>query len=187
MVISLPKSNSLNETIILFSTTKGFKQLQFLQSSMKIGIYNMRWATKAMGAVLGFSVNVQTGANTLYFILITRFSFLFYFTRSLHFTPGLQSAVCILPSVCILRPVCSLQSAVCSLRFTLIDIETHFKSTETFLYTHFSSCHPLTGKKRVSSRAKHLDFPEQTPLKRNSKLKSCILEHILSNEDIQKA
>ena len=44
---------------------------------------------------------------------------LFYFILSLHFTPGLQSAVCILPSVCILPPVCSLQSAVCSLRFTL--------------------------------------------------------------------
>ena len=27
-------------------------------------------------------------------------------------------------------------------------IETHFKSTETFLYTHFSSCHPLLSAKK---------------------------------------
>ena len=44
------------------------------------------------------------------FILITRFSLLFYFTLSLHFIAGLQSAVCILPSVC-------------SLRFTLTECE----------------------------------------------------------------
>ena len=45
---------------------------------------------------------------------------------SLHFTPGLQSAVCILPSVCILPQVCSLQSAVCSLRFTLTECSLYF-------------------------------------------------------------
>ena len=35
-------------------------------------------------------------------------------------------------------------------RFTeksILDIETHFKPTETFQYTHFSSCHPLGVKK----------------------------------------
>ena len=58
--------------------------------------------------------------RTLFILSVTRvLSLLFYFILSLHFTPGLQSAVCILPSVCILPPVCSLQSAVCSLRFTL--------------------------------------------------------------------
>ena len=30
---------------------------------------------------------------------------------------------------------------------SILDIETHFKPTETFQYTHFSSCHPLGVKK----------------------------------------
>ena len=32
---------------------------------------------------------------------------------------------------------------------SILDIETHFKPTETFQYTHFSSCHPLGVKKRL--------------------------------------
>ena len=29
----------------------------------------------------------------------------------------------------------------------ILDVQTHFKATETFQYTHFSSCHPLSVKK----------------------------------------
>ena len=28
----------------------------------------------------------------------------------------------------------------------ILDLQTHFKATETFQYTHFSSCHPLNCK-----------------------------------------
>ena len=28
----------------------------------------------------------------------------------------------------------------------ILDVQTHFKATETFQYTHFSSCHPLSVK-----------------------------------------
>ena len=30
----------------------------------------------------------------------------------------------------------------------VLDVRTHFNPTETFQYTHFSSCHPPTGVKR---------------------------------------
>ena len=29
----------------------------------------------------------------------------------------------------------------------ILDVETHFKPTETFQYTHFSSCHPFSVNK----------------------------------------
>ena len=29
----------------------------------------------------------------------------------------------------------------------ILDVQTHFKPTETFQYTHFSSCHPLSINK----------------------------------------
>ena len=29
----------------------------------------------------------------------------------------------------------------------ILDVQTHFKAAETFQYTHFSSCHPLSVKK----------------------------------------
>ena len=29
----------------------------------------------------------------------------------------------------------------------VLAVQTHFKDTETFQYTHFSSCHPLSVKK----------------------------------------
>ena len=39
----------------------------------------------------------------------------------------------------------------------ILDIQTHFKATETFQYTHFSSCHPLSIKKGFIKReALHL-------------------------------
>ena len=44
-----------------------------------------------------------------------------------------------------------------------LDIKTHFKATETFQYTHFSSCHP-PGVKKGFIKAKHLDFSVLTPL-----------------------
>ena len=43
------------------------------------------------------------------------------------------------------------------------------------------------GSKKASSRAKHLDFSEQSPLKMDSRLKSSILGQALLNEDTQKA
>ena len=52
---------------------------------------------------------------------------------------------------------------------SILDIKTHFKPTETFQYTHFSSCHHQ-GSKRASLKAKHLGFSGQTPQKLRSKL-----------------
>ena len=68
---------------------------------------------------------------------------------------------------------------------SILDIETHFKPTETFQYTH-SQLAILQGSKRASSRAKHLGFSVQTTLKMDSKLKSRILEQVLLNEHTQK-
>ena len=31
---------------------------------------------------------------------------------------------------------------------SILDVKTHFKKTETFQYTHFTSCHPPSVKKR---------------------------------------
>jgi len=39
----------------------------------------------------------------------------------------------------------------------ILNSQTHFKPTETFQYTHFSSCHPFI-RKRVLSREKHYVF-----------------------------
>ena len=33
----------------------------------------------------------------------------------------------------------------------ILDVQTHFKPTETFQYKHFSSCHSLTVKKGVAN------------------------------------
>ena len=51
-------------------------------------------------------------------------------------------------------------------RESVLDARTHFKPTETFQYTHFSSCHP-TGVKRgfVKGEALRL-LAEQTPIKK---------------------
>ena len=38
----------------------------------------------------------------------------------------------------------------------ILDVQTHFKPTETFQYTHFSSCHPLGVKKGVKGEALRL-------------------------------
>jgi len=32
---------------------------------------------------------------------------------------------------------------------SILDIKTHFKPTETFQYTHYTSCHPSSVKKRI--------------------------------------
>ena len=32
---------------------------------------------------------------------------------------------------------------------SILDIKTHYNPTETFQYTHFTSCHPPGGKKRL--------------------------------------
>ena len=47
---------------------------------------------------------------------------------------------------------------------SILDVKTHFKPTETFQYTHFSSCHP-SGSRKDLSRAKPCDYLELTPQK----------------------
>ena len=37
---------------------------------------------------------------------------------------------------------------------SILDATTHFKNTETFLYTHFTSCHPPNVKKKDLSNEK---------------------------------
>ena len=64
-----------------------------------VGIEPSLWKTFIVFRESRRDMGHFTGANTLYFTLMTRFLLLtFYFTLSLHFTPGLQSAVCVLHS-----------------------------------------------------------------------------------------
>ena len=44
---------------------------------------------------------------------------------------------------------------------SILDIKTHYKLTETFQYTHFTSCHP-PGLKEALSKEKELDCLKQT-------------------------
>ena len=48
---------------------------------------------------------------------------------------------------------------------SILDIRTHYKPTETFQYTHFTSSQPPGVKKRVLLKVKPLDFLQQTLLK----------------------
>ena len=41
---------------------------------------------------------------------------------------------------------------------SILDVKTHFKRTETFQYTHFTSCHPPSVKKRICQR-RNLENP----------------------------
>ena len=68
---------------------------------------------------------------------------------------------------------------------SVIDVRTHYKATETFQYTHFSSCHP-PGVKRVSSKERPSDFSGQTQQKQHLRKKSNISNHGLSRGAIQK-
>ena len=57
----------------------------------------------------------------------------------------------------------------------ILDVKTHFKATETFQYTHFSSCHPFSVKKE-----RHYVCYERTQLKRNPgvpKLKEILMKN----------
>ena len=47
---------------------------------------------------------------------------------------------------------------------SILDVKTHFKTTETFQYTHFTSCHPPRLKKDLS-KEKPWESYEQTPQK----------------------
>ena len=49
---------------------------------------------------------------------------------------------------------------------SILDAKTHFKQTETFLHTHFSSCHPPNVKKRICQR-RSLENPTQNLLRNN--------------------
>ena len=49
---------------------------------------------------------------------------------------------------------------------SILDIKTHFKTTETFQYTHFSSCHPPGVKLRSKLQfqtLKHISRKEGSP------------------------
>ena len=52
---------------------------------------------------------------------------------------------------------------------SILDIKTHYKPTETFQHTHFTSCHPPGVKKKAISKAKQLDCLEQTLQKQHLK------------------
>ena len=47
---------------------------------------------------------------------------------------------------------------------SILDVKTHFKKAETFQYTHFTSCHPPSVKKRICQR-RSLKNPTNTLLK----------------------
>ena len=62
----------------------------------------------------------------------------------------------------------------------ILDVQTHFKATETFQYTHFSSCHPLSVKKGFI-KGQTLRCYERTQLKRNSSQANGISNSAYSN------
>ena len=72
----------------------------------------------------------------------------------------------------------------------ILDIKTHYKPTETFQYTHYTSCHPPGVKrgfvKAWVSKAKLLDFYEQIPRKKISRNLSLISKHAFSRVDTLK-
>ena len=68
---------------------------------------------------------------------------------------------------------------------SILDIRTHYKPTETFQYTHFTSCHPL-GVNEVLLKEKPFDSLEQTLLKQCSKTTFQNLNHALSSADTLK-
>ena len=49
---------------------------------------------------------------------------------------------------------------------SILDAKTHFKQTETFLQTHFTSCHPPNVKKRICQR-RSLENPTNKLLRNN--------------------
>ena len=63
----------------------------------------------------------------------------------------------------------------------ILDVETHFKPTETFQYTHFSSCHPFSVKKGFI-KGKHCAYLEQTQSKQNSSHSSWISSPVYFTE-----
>ena len=48
---------------------------------------------------------------------------------------------------------------------SILDVKTHFKKTETFQYTHFTSCHPPSVKKGFVKGLKSLENPTNKLLK----------------------
>ena len=98
VVTSLPKSNSLNETILFPTSTRIQTASILTEFDENPDLKHAVGQPKRWELCWGFSVKVQTATNTL----ITLFSLLFinpqsavcslHFTLSLHFIPGLQSA-----------------------------------------------------------------------------------------------
>ena len=52
-----------------------------------------------------------------------------------------------------------------------LDVQTHFKPTETFQYTHFSSCHTLSVKKGFVKKKKALRLLRMNSVKESFELK----------------
>ena len=62
---------------------------------------------------------------------------------------------------------------------SILDIKTHYKPTETFQHTHFTSCHPL-GVKRVSIKGK------ATRLLRTNSSKATFEECLKTSNEVSK-
>ena len=68
---------------------------------------------------------------------------------------------------------------------SILDIKTHFKPTETFQYTSFSSCHP-PGVKKGFIKGEAVGFSGQTSQKLRSKLQFHTLKRISRKEGTPK-
>ena len=44
--------------------------------------------------------------------------------------------------------------------YKILDVQIHFKPTETFQYTHFSSCHPLSSPQSLSNTVGQPSIPK---------------------------
>ena len=69
---------------------------------------------------------------------------------------------------------------------SILDIKAHFKSTETFQYTHFASSHTHRVSKKVSWRVKLLDFYAPTLQTQHLKRTSQNSNHVSLLEITQK-
>ena len=70
---------------------------------------------------------------------------------------------------------------------TILDVKTHYKPTETFQYTQYSSCHPPGVKRGFIKGEKQSDFLEQTPRKKISRRPCVTSKHDLKHVVTQKA
>ena len=57
---------------------------------------------------------------------------------------------------------------------SILDAKTHFTHTETFLHTHFTSCHPPNVTKRICQR-RSLENPTKKLLKNKTLWLCCVI------------